>query len=121
MRDAVTAAIHLNIFNQHADRVKVANLHQMVNVLQSVILSKDDKMVLTPTYHCFQDVQGASGAKLLNTDLYVRIYDSREGKYLQFRLQHRWIMMVKSIFPSQILIPAKDITSLPVRTLVKHF
>ncbi len=40
MRDAITAAIHLNIFNQHADRVKSANLAQMVNVLQSVILTR---------------------------------------------------------------------------------
>ena len=54
MRDAITAAINLNIFNQHADRVKVANIAQMVNVLQSVILTKDDKMVLTPTYHVFR-------------------------------------------------------------------
>jgi alpha-N-arabinofuranosidase len=54
LRDAITAAIHLNIFNQHADRVKVANLAQTVNVLQAVILTKEDKMVLTPTYHVFR-------------------------------------------------------------------
>ncbi len=69
MRDAITAAIHLNIFNQHADRVKVANLAQMVNVLQSVILTKDDKMVLTPTYYVFKMFKVHQEAKLLNIDL----------------------------------------------------
>ena len=54
LRDAITAAIHLNIFNLNADRVKVANLAQMVNVLQSVILTNGDKMILTPTYHVFR-------------------------------------------------------------------
>src|SRR5664280_55415 len=58
MRDALTAAIHLNIFNQHADRVKAANLAQMVNVLQSVILTKDDKMVLNIDLRCEDYVYG---------------------------------------------------------------
>jgi alpha-N-arabinofuranosidase len=69
MRDAITAAIHLNIFNQHADRVKVANLAQMVNVLQAVILTKDDKMVLTPTYHVFRMFRVHQEAQLLNIDI----------------------------------------------------
>jgi len=75
MRDAVTAAIHLNIFNKHADRVHVANLAQMVNVLQSVILTKDDKMVLTPTYHVFRMFSVHQEAKLLNTDLLCEDYE----------------------------------------------
>ncbi|MGE5419878.1 MAG: alpha-N-arabinofuranosidase [Chloroflexota bacterium] len=74
MRDAVTAAIHLNIFNQHADRVKVANLAQMVNVLQSVILTKEDKMVLTPTYHIFRMFRVHQEAQLLTTDLKCENY-----------------------------------------------
>jgi alpha-N-arabinofuranosidase len=74
MRDAITAAIHLNIFNQHADRVKAANLAQMVNVLQSVILTKDDKMVLTPTYHVFRMFSVHQEAKLLNLDLRCEDY-----------------------------------------------
>lgn len=53
MRDALVAAITLNIFNRHCDRVAMANLAQMVNVLQSVILTEGDRMVLTPTYHVF--------------------------------------------------------------------
>lgn len=74
MRDAITAAIHLNIFNQHADRVKVANLAQMVNVLQAVILTKDDKMVLTPTYHVFRMFRVHQEAQLLNIDLSCEDY-----------------------------------------------
>jgi len=53
MRDAITAACNLNIFNNHCDRVRMANIAQMVNVLQAMILTKEDKMILTPTYHVF--------------------------------------------------------------------
>ena len=80
MRDALTAAIHLNIFNQHADRVKVANLAQMVNVLQSVILTKDDKMVLTPTYHVFRMFRVHQEANLLNIDLRCEDYTNGNKK-----------------------------------------
>lgn len=51
MRDAVLAGTTLNIFNNHADRVRMANLAQCVNVLQAVILTDKTKMLLTPTYH----------------------------------------------------------------------
>ena len=51
MRDAMIAGMNLNIFNNHADRVKMANLAQAVNVLQAVILTEEEKMILTPTYH----------------------------------------------------------------------
>lgn len=53
MRDAIVAGINLNIFNMHCDRVKIANIAQTVNVLQSVILTDKEKMVLTPTYWVF--------------------------------------------------------------------
>jgi alpha-L-arabinofuranosidase len=51
MRDAMIAGMTLNIFNNHADRVRGANVAQIVNVLQSVILTNEEKMLLTPTYH----------------------------------------------------------------------
>ena len=54
LRDALVAAIHFNIFSQHAERVKMANIAQMVNVLQAMILTDDQKMVLTPTYYAFE-------------------------------------------------------------------
>jgi len=53
LRDAVVAAYHLNLFNNHADRVRGANIAQMVNVLQAMILTRGDGMILTPTYHVF--------------------------------------------------------------------
>jgi alpha-L-arabinofuranosidase len=80
MRDAITAAIHLNIFNQHAERVKGANIAQMVNVLQSVILTKDDKMVLTPTYHVFRMFRVHQDARLIKTDLKCEDYTFGDGK-----------------------------------------
>lgn len=54
MRDAIIAAINLNIFARHADRVRGGNIAQMINVLQAMILTDKDKMVLTPTYHVFK-------------------------------------------------------------------
>ena len=65
MRDAMIAGITLNIFNNHADRVKMANLAQTVNVLQAVILTKDIKMVLTPTYHVMEMYNVHQDAALL--------------------------------------------------------
>lgn len=53
MRDALVAGLTLNIFNKHSDRVKMANIAQLVNVLQSVILTEGPKMLKTPTYHVF--------------------------------------------------------------------
>ena len=52
-RDAIIAALNLNIFARHSDRVRIANIAQMVNVLQAMILTNKEKMVLTPTYHVF--------------------------------------------------------------------
>lgn len=54
MRDAIIAALNINIFARHADRVKMTNIAQMINVLQSMILTDKEKMVLTPTYHVFK-------------------------------------------------------------------
>jgi alpha-L-arabinofuranosidase len=53
LRDALTAACNLNIFNNHCDRVRMANIAQIINVLQALILTDGEKMVLTPTYHVF--------------------------------------------------------------------
>jgi alpha-L-arabinofuranosidase len=53
LRDALIAATTLNIFNNHADRVRMANLAQTVNVLQALVLTDKDRMLLTPTYHVF--------------------------------------------------------------------
>jgi alpha-N-arabinofuranosidase len=63
LRDAILASLNLNIFARHADRVRMANIAQMANVLQSMVLTEGEKMLLTPTYHTykmhvpFQDAQ----------------------------------------------------------------
>lgn len=53
-RDAIVAALNFNIFARHAERVHGANIAQMINVLQAMIFTEDEKMVLTPTYHAFR-------------------------------------------------------------------
>ena len=65
MRDAMVASVTLDIFNRHCDRVFMANIAQAVNVLQAIILTKDEKMVLTPTYHVFDLYRNHMDAKEL--------------------------------------------------------
>lgn len=69
VRDALIAGITLNIFNKHCDRVKMANLAQMINVLQAVILTEGDQMIKTPTYHVMHMYRHHQGAQLLNSEL----------------------------------------------------
>lgn len=69
MRDALVAGLNLNIFNKHCDRVKMANIAQMVNVLQAVILTEGDKMVKTPTYHVFNMYKHHQDAELVLSTL----------------------------------------------------
>jgi alpha-N-arabinofuranosidase len=72
MRDALVAALSLNVFHRHCDRVRMANIAQIVNVLQSMILT-DTKgtghMVLTPTYHVFNMYKPFQEATYLPLDL----------------------------------------------------
>ena len=69
VRDALVAAITLNIFNKHSDRVRVACLAQMVNVLQAVILTEGEKMLRTPTYHVMHMYRHHQDAMLLESQL----------------------------------------------------
>ena len=69
MRDALVAGINLNIFNKHCERVKMANIAQMINVLQSVILTEGEKMVLTPTYYAFYLYRNHQDATLIDSYL----------------------------------------------------
>ncbi|MGA2137616.1 MAG: alpha-L-arabinofuranosidase C-terminal domain-containing protein, partial [Verrucomicrobiia bacterium] len=69
LRDALVAGINLNIFHQHCDRVTMANIAQMINVLQAMILTDKEKMVLTPTYHVFEMYQVHQDATLLPVEL----------------------------------------------------
>ena len=69
MRDALVAGISLNIFNKHCDRVKLACIAQLVNVLQSVILTDGEKMIKTPTYHVFKMFKHHQCARLLESSI----------------------------------------------------
>ncbi|MCF0131728.1 MAG: alpha-N-arabinofuranosidase [Pseudobutyrivibrio sp.] len=69
MRDALVAGLTLNIFNKHSDRVKMACIAQLINVLQSVILTEGDKMIKTPTYAVFHMYRHHQDAELLNSSL----------------------------------------------------
>jgi len=67
MRDALVACINLNIFNKHSDRVKMACIAQMVNVLQAVILTDGPRMVKTPTWHVFNMFKEHQDAQLVES------------------------------------------------------
>jgi len=68
MRDAMIAGATLNIFNNHSDRVKMANLAQTVNVLQAVALTKGERMILTPTYYVLKMYTVHHDSQLLPVD-----------------------------------------------------
>ena len=63
LRDALVAGISLNIFNQHAERVTMTNIAQTINVLQAMILTDGERMLLTPTYHVFEMYRVHQGAR----------------------------------------------------------
>ncbi|MBD8548131.1 alpha-N-arabinofuranosidase [Sphingomonas sp. CFBP 8760] len=69
LRDAVIAGLSLNIFNRHADRVRMANLAQMVNVIQSLVLTRGGEMVVTPTWHVFDLYKVHQGATQIPVDI----------------------------------------------------
>ncbi|MBQ9360458.1 MAG: alpha-N-arabinofuranosidase [Lachnospiraceae bacterium] len=69
VRDALVAGINLNVFNKHCDRVKMACIAQMINVLQAVILTDGEKMLKTPTWHVFHMYRHHQGAELLESSL----------------------------------------------------
>jgi len=69
IRDALVAGINLNIFNKHSDRVQMANIAQMVNVLQAMILTDKEKMIVTPTYHVFEMYKVHQGATLIPVEM----------------------------------------------------
>lgn len=76
MRDAVVAALTLHIFQAHSDRVQMANIAQTVNVLQAMILTDGEKMILTPTYHVFEMFKGHQDATLVPLELECEQYTS---------------------------------------------
>jgi len=79
MRDAMVASVTLDIFNKRCDRVHMANIAQTVNVLQAIILTEGDRMVLTPTYHVFDLYRGHMDAKEI--DCFVEAEKTGNEKY----------------------------------------
>jgi alpha-N-arabinofuranosidase len=74
LRDALLAALHFHVFQDHSDRVPMANIAQMINVLQAMILTDGDKMLLTPTYHIFEMFNVHQGAVHLPIDVKAEDY-----------------------------------------------
>jgi len=74
LRDAEVAALTLNIFHRHTDRVRMANIAQMINVLQAMILTDKEKMILTPTYHVFDLYVPFQGATPVNASVEAPAY-----------------------------------------------
>lgn len=72
MRDALVAGLNLNLFNKHCDRVKMANIAQMVNVLQAVILTEGKKMLKTPTWHAFNLYKYHQDGELVESSVETR-------------------------------------------------
>ncbi|WP_127486933.1 alpha-N-arabinofuranosidase [Paenibacillus ehimensis] len=75
IRDALVAGLHFNIFHRHADRVQMANIAQTVNVLQAMILTEGEQMILTPTYHVFHMFKVHQDAQLLAVEASAGHYD----------------------------------------------
>ena len=75
LRDALVSGINLNIFNNNANRISMANIAQIVNVLQSVILTNGPEMVKTPTYHVFKMYNVHQEANLIPIDFETENYE----------------------------------------------
>ena len=75
MRDAIVAATTLDIFNKHCDRVRMANIAQTVNVLQAMILTQGEKMLLTPSYHVFEMYAVHQDATMVPVDVQSERYE----------------------------------------------
>ena len=84
IRDALVAGLHFNIFHEHADRVQMTNIAQTVNVLQAMILTEGEKMLLTPTYHVFDMFKVHHDASLLQVD----------GQFEQYQLGEKSLPQV---------------------------
>ncbi len=79
LRDALVAGLSLNIFNNHCERVRMANIAQTINVLQAMVLTEGEKMILTPTYHVFEMYKVHQDATLLPTNLQCVNYIDEES------------------------------------------
>jgi len=79
LRDALVAGLHFNMFNNNADRIRMTNIAQTINVLQAIILTEGSKMILTPTYHVYDMYKGHMDATQLDFTLLSDDYEA-DGK-----------------------------------------
>jgi alpha-N-arabinofuranosidase len=108
LRDAVVAAVNLNIFHKHADRVRMANIAQMVNVLQAMVLTDKEKMVLTPTYHVFRMYRVHQGSTMIPVDLSAPEYKMGDAAFLSLSVsasrdgEGRLYLSLANLDPSRV-------------------
>jgi len=95
MRDAFIAALTLDTFNRHADKVAVANIAQLVNNLQSLFLAHEDRFVVTPNYHVFEMYKEHQNGQAVRTEFSAPTTDSERGLW---GLQGSASMKGKQIF-----------------------
>lgn len=81
MRDAMVAALSLNTFHRYTDRIGMTNIAQVVNVLQAMILTRGDSMLLTPTYHVFAQYSVHQGATYIPTAVETELMRAAEGVF----------------------------------------
>lgn len=96
LRDAFVAALSFDIFHKYTDRLKMANIAQIVNVLQSMILTNNDKMVLTPTYHLFKMYNVHQNATFIPLNINCEIVDLKANGIPRHNMKSREIMPMVS-------------------------
>lgn len=100
IRDAVSAVLTLHIFHNNCDRIVMANIAQMVNVLQAMILTEGDKIVLTPTYHLFRMMKGHMDSERLDVDYSAETYiakDTQTPKYSVSASERNGVMTISCV------------------------
>lgn len=80
MRDAMVAALSLNVFHKYVDRVKMANIAQIANVLQAMVLTNGDRMVLTPSYYVFKMYRPHQDARSVPVEVFTANRQVRGGR-----------------------------------------
>jgi len=81
LRDALVAALTLDTFNRHADKVDMANIAQLVNNLHSLFLADGDRFVATPSFHVFEMYRPHHGARSVRIDVHAPEVAFGPGKW----------------------------------------
>jgi alpha-N-arabinofuranosidase len=114
MRDALVAALSLNLFHHHGARVRMANIAQMVNVLQAMILTDGPRMTVTPTYHVFEMFKNHQDATYLPVHLTTADYEAGDRRVPALsvsasRRENRITLSVAHVDPTRPTLLAVDL------------